>query len=119
MNERINQSNGITCKNCGSPAVVKFGTYKGVQRYWCKSCNRKFKADDTTFHMKTPTNQVTSALNMYYEGMSLHEIRRNLIQQHNSYISDVTALNWVRRFSKPIIMEANKYKPDVGSVVDR
>ena len=31
-----------------------------------------------------------------------------------SYISDVTALNWVRRFSKQAIEEAEKYKPDVG-----
>ncbi len=53
---------------------------------------------------------------MYYEGMSLQEIRRNLIQQHNGYISDVTALNWVNRFSKPAIIEAGKYKPDVGRV---
>lgn len=53
---------------------------------------------------------------MYYEGMSLMEIRRNLIQQHNDYISDATIYNWVRRFSKPVIMEANKYKPDVGGV---
>jgi hypothetical protein len=40
----------ITCKNCGSNAVVKFGSYKGVQRYWCKSCQRKFKADADIFH---------------------------------------------------------------------
>jgi transposase-like protein len=32
----------IICKNCGSEAVVKFGSYKGVPRYWCKACKRKF-----------------------------------------------------------------------------
>lgn len=42
----------ITCKNCGSTAVVKFGSYKGVQRYFCKACKRKFKADDDVFHMR-------------------------------------------------------------------
>jgi len=42
----------VTCKNCGSTACVKFGSYKGVQRYWCKSCNRKFKGDDDSFHEK-------------------------------------------------------------------
>jgi transposase-like protein len=67
--------NEIACKHCNSEAVVKFGTYKGAQRYWCKSCQRKFKAGDTLFHMKTPTNQVSSALNSYYEGMSIKAIR--------------------------------------------
>ena len=44
----------ITCKNCGSTAVVKFGKFKGVQRFWCKSCHRKFKADDDLYRMKVP-----------------------------------------------------------------
>jgi transposase-like protein len=66
--------------------------------------------------MQYPTSQIADALNMYYEGLSLHEIRRNLIQQHNSYISDVTALNWVKRFTELAVKEANKYKPDVGRV---
>ena len=43
MNEITNQP--IVCKNCGSEGVVKYGTYKGIQRYYCKACKRKFKAD--------------------------------------------------------------------------
>jgi hypothetical protein len=31
------QTDNITCKNCGSNAVYKFGTYKGTQLYMCKS----------------------------------------------------------------------------------
>lgn len=57
------------------------------------------------------TSKVDDALNMYYERMSLNKIRRNFIQQHNDYISDVTALNWVERFSKLAIKEAGKYNP--------
>ena len=108
--------NGIICKYCQSEQVIKYGSYKGVQRYYCKECKRKFAGIDTIPKMQYPTSQVADVLNMYYEGMSLQEIRRNLIQQHNSYISDVTALNWVNRFSKPAIIEAGKYKPDVGRV---
>ena len=106
----------LECKYCHSENVIKYGRYKETQYYFCKDCRRKFSNPDAIPKMQYPTNQIASALNMYYEGMSLHEIRRNLIQQHNSYVSDVTILNWVRRFSKPVIMEANKYKPDVGSV---
>lgn len=66
--------------------------------------------------MQYATHKVSDAINMYYEGMSLREIRRNFIQQHNDYISDVSALNWVNRFSKLAIIEAGKYKPDVSRV---
>lgn len=107
---------GIRCKYCQSSNVIKYGKYKAVQYYFCKDCQRKFASTDTIPKMQYPTSQVASVLNMYYEGMSLHEIRRNLIQQDNSYISDVTALNWVKRFSKLAIQEAYKYKPDVSGV---
>jgi transposase-like protein len=52
--------------------------------YYCKDCHSKFKADDALFYMKTPANQVTSALNMYYEGMSIKAIARNLMQEHGN-----------------------------------
>ena len=32
----------MNCKYCNSANVVKFGTFEGVQRYWCKDCKRKF-----------------------------------------------------------------------------
>jgi putative transposase len=108
--------NNIICKYCQSNNIIKFGKYKVTQYYFCKDCRRKFSNPNAIPKMQYPTNQIASALNMYYEGMSLHEIRRNLIQQHNGYVSDVTILNWVKRFSKPVIIESNRYKPDVSLV---
>jgi putative transposase len=108
--------NDIVCKYCGSPNVILYGKYKAVQRYFCKDCGRKFAGLDTIPKMQYSTSKIADALNMYYEGMSLKEIRRNLIQQHNDYISDATIYNWVKRFSKLAIMQASRYKPDVGGV---
>ena len=70
--------NNIVCKYCNSKAVVKFGTYESKQRYWCKSCKRKFIANDSLFNMKTPANQVSSAVDMFYRGMSINDIRQHL-----------------------------------------
>jgi putative transposase len=104
------------CKYCGSPNVIRYGKYKAAQRYYCKDCGRKFAGVDTIPKMQYSTSKIADALNMYYEGLSLLEIRRNLIQQHNDYISDATIYNWVKRFSKLAIMKADRYKPDVGGV---
>ena len=106
----------MNCKYCQSENVIKYGLYKDVQRYFCNDCKRKFASTDTIPKMQYATHKVSDAINMYYEGMSLREIRRNFIQQHNDYISDVSALNWVTRFSKLAIMEAGKHKPDVSRV---
>lgn len=46
MGVEIRTVEQVACKNCGSEAVLKYGSYKGVPRYYCKVCRRKFKADD-------------------------------------------------------------------------
>ncbi len=104
----VMKMNNISCKYCQSEDIIKYGLYKDVQRYFCKDCKRKFAGIDTIPKMQYATHKVSDAINMYYEGMSLREIRRNFIQQHNDYISDVSALNWVTRFSKLAIMEAGQ-----------
>jgi putative transposase len=108
--------NPVNCKYCQSPNVIKYGKYKDTQYYYCKDCGRKFSNPEAIPKMQYSTSKIADALNMYYEGMSLNEIRRNFIQQHNDYISDATIWNWVNRFSKPAIIQADKYKPDIGSV---
>lgn len=104
------------CKYCQSPDTIKFGKIKEVQYYFCKVCQRKFADNKAIPMMQTPTDQIASALNMYYEGLSLSEIRRNLIQQHKNYISRISAYNWVKRFTELAVKEADKYQPKVGGV---
>lgn len=103
--------NEITCKSCGSSRVRKYGLYKGVQRYFCNDCGSKFKADDTTYHMKTPANQVTSALNMFYEGMSIKAIRRNLQQEHGNMPSTATIYEWIQKYTQYATDSIKSYKP--------
>lgn len=104
------------CKYCNSAKVIKYGKFRGIQRYWCNDCKRKFADNDALPNMKTSSDQVGAALNMYYEGMSLNAIRRHLGQTHHNYPSDSTVYEWVDRFSKEAIKEAKDCKPDVGDV---
>ena len=105
----------VVCKYCGSSNIVRYGTYNNVQRWWCKDCKRKFKEDDTLFHMKTPANQVSSALNMYFEGMSHRVIRRQLELEHKNSPSSATIYEWVDKYTD-IGLEATKnLKPKVGN----
>ena len=112
----IPKSDAVLCKYCSSPNTVKYGTYNNVQRWWCKDCKRKFKEDETLFHMKTPANQVASALSMYYEGLSLNAIRRQLKQDFGYYPSDATVYEWILKYTDTAINKAKDYKPNVGSI---
>ncbi len=100
MNEIIKTNNNPSCKSCNSNSVRKYGLYKGVQRYFCNDCGSKFKADDTLFHMKTPAHHVSSALNMYYEGMSIKAICRNLQQEYGNMPSTATIYGWIQKYTQ-------------------
>ena len=106
--------NGIICKYCQSTHVIKYGTFKGVQRYYCRDCDRKFVSSNTIPKMQTSTKDIADSLNMHYEGMSERGIRRNFIQQDTNYISTGSVYNWINRFTDLAVKEADKYQPKVG-----
>ena len=107
----------VKCKHCGQSAhVVAYGTYRGMQRYWCKKCRRKFADNDALPGMRTPTGQISSALSMFYEGMSLSGIKRHLRQTHNSYPSDSTIYGWIVRFTKKAVTASRDYRARTGGM---
>jgi len=106
----------MICKYCGSSATNKFGTYKDTQLYWCKSCKRKFADNKALPRMRTPTDQISDALNMHYEGMSLNAIKRNLKQQNNYDVSNVAIYKWLGRFTDDAIRDTRDLHPKVGDV---
>jgi len=106
----------LACKYCGGRNLVKYGTYHGSQRWWCKDCKRKFVGADTLYKMKTPIRQIASALSGYYGGMSLDSVSRHLEQQYGNSLTDAGIYNWIIRFTKDAVNEAKAYKPDVGDV---
>ena len=101
----------IRCKYCQSENVIKYGKYNDVQLYYCKDCGSKFKDDDTLFHMKTPANQVSSALNTYYEGMSVKAIRRNLQQEYGNMPSTATIYEWIMKYTQYATDSIKGYEP--------
>jgi len=64
--------------------------------------------------MHNDIKTIADVLNMYYEGMSENEIRRNLIQQNSNFVSTGSVYNWVNRFTDLAVTEADKHIPKVG-----
>jgi putative transposase len=108
------QTDRIICKYCNSAAVVKFGKYKNVQRYWCKSCRRKLKADDALFHMKKSLRWVSSALSLYYNGMSIANIGNYLQREYGYHPSKSVVYEWIDKYTIMAIEHFKNYKPQVG-----
>jgi putative transposase len=102
------------CKFCGSKHLIRYGHSKGVQRWLCKDCKRRFVHNEALPGMRTPIAEVAAALTMFYEGTSLNGIRRNLEQIYNDYPSDSTVYLWIVRFTKVAISKVKDYKAKVG-----
>ena len=106
-------SQDAKCKYCQSPNVIRFGTYKGVQRYYCKDCKRKFVLD-TLPKMKTPMTWVAAALDMYYRGMPLDSIQGHMKMVYGKYFSEPGIYKWIVRFTQEAIRRARDFHPVVG-----
>jgi len=90
----------MQCKYCGSEKVVKNGKVKGKQVYKCKDCGHRFFLNGSFSKMRNEKNMVVAALNFYYDGLSLRKAQRNLEQIFGERISQVTILNWIKKYSR-------------------
>jgi putative transposase len=104
------------CKHCGSIHVVRYGHSKHRQRLLCRDCKHTFMDSDTLPGMKVSPQVTAAAVGMFYEGMSLNAIRRQVQQQYGVYPSDSTVYGWIQRYTKPALNKADSYKPQVGDV---
>jgi putative transposase len=66
--------------------------------------------------MQTPVEHIGAAVSMFYEGLSLNAIRRQLQQQYGVYPSDSTVYGWVSKYTKEAIAKTKDVQPNVGSV---
>lgn len=106
----------VKCPHCDGEAVVKFGTYKGTQRYYCKFCKRKFRWDDKQYKMKLPTEQIATALHDYYDGgSSVRAIGRHIKQETGSTPSTATIYEWVQKYTQYLTDSIKDYHPEVGN----
>jgi len=90
----------MNCKYCNSEKVTKKGFVQKKQLYKCKECGKRFFANGKFSKMRNDKNYIVAALNFYYDGLSLRKAQRNLEQIFGERVSQVTILNWVRRYSK-------------------
>jgi transposase-like protein len=90
----------MKCKYCHSENIVKNGKVEGKQVYKCKDCKRRFYLNGKFAKMRTNKNIIVTALNLYYDGLSLRKTQRNLKQIFGESVSQVTILNWIRKYSK-------------------
>jgi putative transposase len=107
----------MACKYCQSKRTRRYGSTKADKQRWlCNDCHHTFIESDSLPCMKTPTEQIGIALGMFYEGLSLNAIRRQIEQIHGNMPSDGSVYEWIAKYSKEGVSKAKDYQPNVGNV---
>jgi transposase-like protein len=105
----------VRCKHCNSNQISKYGRYKGVQLWWCRRCQRKFTGTDASPGMKISLEQIQSALSMYFKGIPLSSIRKQMKEEFNYYPSDSTIYRWVHQTTQKLLERTKDHHPQVGN----
>jgi transposase-like protein len=61
--------------------------------------------------MKTPTDEISTALSCYYEGMPITAIQRQLKQEYDHSPSTATIYEWIQKYTQYAIDSARQYSP--------
>lgn len=106
----------ITCKHCGSKNVVKYGKKGDTQYYLCHDCKRTFSGSNALSGMRFSADQIAMSINLFYSGLSIDAIRRQLDDLYHVYPSDSTVYEWVVHFSQEAVTKARNFTVKVGDL---
>jgi transposase-like protein len=104
----------MKCKYCGSENLIKKGFVAKKQLYKCKDCGHRFYDNENFAKMKVDKKSIVLALNLYYDGLSLRKTQRNLEQIFGLSISQVTILNWIKKYSKLVQEYVMTFEPELS-----
>lgn len=91
--------NGNRCKYCGSEEIIKWGKQNGQQKYKCKDCGHHFHLNGKFPRMRRNYNVIATALDMYFEGLSLNKVIRQLRKFFKVYICRATLWSWIQKYT--------------------
>ena len=94
----------IPCDKCGSIRTIRYGNSAGKQVFKCKVCRHKFREPSLLKRARFTPELVSLTLDLYFSGLSLRKIARNLSDHFDVEIHHSTILSWIEKYI-PIISE--------------
>ncbi len=109
------QTYRIHCPVCDSEKVVKDGTQRGQQRYRCKGCQKKFRANGKATGRRMDAEMMGSAIRDFYTGKSYKQIAEGLKEEYDiPEPSKSTIYEWVRDYTDDAAQELANHKAQTG-----
>jgi transposase-like protein len=84
--------------------VIHYGKQGVKQVYYCKDCKRKFNEPSLLKKAQFTPELITLTLDLYFSGLSLRKVARNISDHFHVKIGYTTIYSWIQKFV-PIISE--------------
>ena len=87
------------CKFCESENLIKWGKRDETQRYRCKNCQHVFDDNKRFPHMETDSRIIATSIDLYFEGLSLRKVARQIKKIFGVRVSHTTILYWIEKYA--------------------
>ena len=105
----------IHCPDCASAHVVKDGKQSGQQRYLCRGCRKKFRANGKAQGRRMDAELMGSAIRDFYSGKSYKQIAEGLKDEYDiPEPSKATIYEWVKDYTDEAVDEMKDHKATTG-----
>ncbi len=106
-----------SCKYCNSANIVKMGVRHNknhdVQMFRCNDCKRKFSINLGFENMSATPDQITMAMNLYFNGESSRKTAQSLTLTGIT-VTYRTVQNWVKKYVNLMEKYLDRITPQVG-----
>ena len=100
------------CPECAAANVIRWGTTSdGNQRLMCKPCGNTWTDNGAEPGRRVPAKQVGVALSMFFDGLSLRDVRRNFDPIYDFQPASASVYEWVRDYSDLAQIHLRQAKP--------
>ena len=95
---------GGTCKFCNGERVIKNGKKNGKQQWKCKDCGHQFINEGELVKVRVSKQVIATALDLYYEGLSLRKVARQIRKIFGVNIDHSTIWYWTQKYT-PLVKD--------------
>jgi len=106
----------VRCKYCGSENTIKRGRVNGKQFHSCKECGHAFLDNGTFPKMRIEQEIIVTALNLYFDGLSVWKVKRQMAKVFKVKVSQMTVWKWVIKYSRLVNEFISTLKPQLSGV---
>ncbi|MEW6605623.1 MAG: SWIM zinc finger family protein, partial [Thermoproteota archaeon] len=112
----------IVCQRCGSENYKKSGMRHNkkagdIQRYVCLDCKYRFTFNPAFENAKASARIMTTAIDLYFKGISIRKIEDHLKQAYNFEIDNSSICRWIRKFNRTVKPYVDSFVPSQVSGV--